>query len=448
MTEIVKTDVDLVQQPLLRGDFQAVARKLTAELLNQAIGIMEDFDQGLRIINDLAAACLSSQGFPWFSFGFALELVMVPSLINCRYFCRWPQARENMGFHAWTWNVELFNRGQKEYQRDFKARLSQALLAYRTLDQVAEIETVLQEHVSSQYTLDLIRQFREEQTDALQSLLSLVLPLQEEGATMATRFSEYIGPTLSLHYDAVVVLVIAGMNPANSRDTISNARRFLAFSRKTGPFPHCMKAVRVGPGTSGLEECVETYKLVVIHFDSFCSQFCNQSFCGAGLRVCSNSSASGSLDFSANRDAWCQNPCTRVVAHYHQGPAISAEDLLPTLPETLSIINISLGLQEQDPTNQRVELQLANLGPGVISVRLRIIHQESSRSLFVNWKFIATVREVKKARERWRKPEVEEMFEESREVEDKLRLQKSQGILRQVAKIKELHSKQLKKGEA
>lgn len=36
------------------GGYEAVAKRLTSELMNKAIGITEDFDQGVRIINDLA----------------------------------------------------------------------------------------------------------------------------------------------------------------------------------------------------------------------------------------------------------------------------------------------------------------------------------------------------------------------------------------------------------
>ena len=40
------------------GGHDVVAKKLTADLINQAIDIAEDFDEGIRIINDLAASWL------------------------------------------------------------------------------------------------------------------------------------------------------------------------------------------------------------------------------------------------------------------------------------------------------------------------------------------------------------------------------------------------------
>ena len=259
--------------------------------------------------------------------------------------------------------------------------LARALYEYRTLDRLDAVEEILQGHQASSFTLDLIRKYREEQTDALNSLSNMVLPLREEGATLATQFSDYIGPTLSMHYDAVVVLIIAGMNPASSRDTINSVRRFLAFARKTGPLPHCLKARRFEAGPNAPYQCVETYKLVVIHFDSFCSQFCQPHLClNPAPRTCSDASASEGLDFLADREAWCQNPCTRVVAHYKQGPASSADKLLPQLPQPPSIIDISVGAQEQDPKNQRVHMQLGPLASGVVSVRLRIIHHEFDKA--------------------------------------------------------------------
>ena len=274
--------------------------------------------------------------------------------------------------------MELFNRRQKEYQREYRATLARALFEYKTLSKLVEVESVLQNHSSSSFTLDLIRKYREEQSDALQSLASMVAPLRDEGgATLAAQFSDYIGPTLSVNYDAVVALIIAGMSPASSRATMHSVRRFLAFAKKTGPVPHCLRAVSLGSGTSGAPSCVETYKLVVIHFDSFCSQFCEKQYCTPGPRTCSSATPEASF---LNKDAWCQNPCTQVIAHYQQGPAASAERLLPNIPEAPKILNITVGDQELDPSNQRVDVQVGAVGAGVVSLRVRIIHHEFDKA--------------------------------------------------------------------
>ena len=237
---------------------------------------------------------------------------------------------------------------------------------------------ILAQHYASNFTIDLIRKFREEQTDSLNSLAQLVLPLRAEGgATLATQFSDYVGPTISVNYDAVVVLVIAGMNPAASRETMVSVRRFLAFGRKTGPPTHCLRAVQWhAEKANNQPECVESYKLIAIHFDSFCYQFCaDKSSCFPAARKCSDPAASAFLHFSRDREAWCRNPCTRVIAHYKQGAAESAERLLPELPAAPTILNVDPTDQEPDPENQRVEV-FVDVPTGAISLRLRIIHYE------------------------------------------------------------------------
>ena len=156
--------------------------------------------------------------------------------------------------------MELFSRGQKEYQREYRANLASALFKYRTQAILAEVREILADHSNSDYTLRKVRKYREEQTDALQSLRRLVLPLRDEGgASLATQFSDYMGPTFSLKYDAVVALIITGMNPSATRDAMTNVRRFLSFGRKTGPKDHCLRAV-LSDGDA--QECALAMKLI------------------------------------------------------------------------------------------------------------------------------------------------------------------------------------------
>ena len=82
------------------------------------------------------------------------------------------------------------------------------------------------------------------------------------------------------------------------------------------------------------------------------------------------------LDFSHDRASWCSNPCTRVIAHFKQGPATSAEALLPDLPRVPVIDAVDVGPVETDPVNQRVLLRVRSSDASLFSFRVRIVHYE------------------------------------------------------------------------
>ena len=82
------------------------------------------------------------------------------------------------------------------------------------------------------------------------------------------------------------------------------------------------------------------------------------------------------LDFSLERSSWCSNPCTRVIAHFKQGAATSAESLLPQLPSVPMIQSIEVGNVELDPRNQHATLHVQLPESSVVSFRVRIIHYE------------------------------------------------------------------------
>ena len=156
----------------ISGSHEAKARKLTADLINRAIDIAEDFEESVRVINDLAR-------------------------------------EDNWGFRAWTWDVNLFNRRQQEHQREYKVNLARALWEYRTLEKLSAIDDVMIDHDQSNYSLTLVRKYKETQLDALYSLSKLVTPLRDSaGATIARRFSDYMSSTVSTDYDAVVACYI------------------------------------------------------------------------------------------------------------------------------------------------------------------------------------------------------------------------------------------------
>ena len=92
-----------------------VAKKLTSDLINGAIQIAEDFDESIRMINDLAA-------------------------------------QDNMGFRSWTWEVEHFNTKQKEYQRSYRTDLARALFLYQTGDKMEAVQEVLQGYLGVKRT--------------------------------------------------------------------------------------------------------------------------------------------------------------------------------------------------------------------------------------------------------------------------------------------------------
>eukprot|EP00931_Biecheleriopsis_adriatica_P018465 TRINITY_DN12938_c0_g4_i1.p1 TRINITY_DN12938_c0_g4~~TRINITY_DN12938_c0_g4_i1.p1 ORF type:complete len:883 (-),score=131.57 TRINITY_DN12938_c0_g4_i1:188-2446(-) len=103
---------------------------------------------------------------------------------------------------------------------------------------------------------------------------------------------------------------------------------------------------------------MENYKLIIIHFDSFCTQFCDAQYCGSQIRSCEDAEASAKLDPTDDKEAWCQNPCTRVLAHFKQGPARKADSLLPDILEAPIIASLVDDAVEPEPHNQRIILQM------------------------------------------------------------------------------------------
>ncbi|CAE7229645.1 unnamed protein product [Symbiodinium sp. CCMP2592] len=337
----VPMQVVLTPISFLDGPGEKIARKITKDLVNKAVNVAEELDESLRIMNDLSA-------------------------------------RDNHGFKSWTWGVESFKQQLQNHQLEFKANLSRALYKHRKSTIQNYVVEALDFHYTSNFTKAAVQKYQEEQYDALHSMSSLVMPLEEDGgATLARRFSDYMGPTMSADYDAVVALLLSGMSVgASTRSAMASVRQFLAFGRNTifsqnGAKVNCKRAIlsagrpeEQGPGA---EECVEKYKLVVVHFDSYCEQFCPGK---CSVPPICNSSA------SSDWASWCSNPCTRVVAHYKQGPAVSAESLLPPLPEAPSITKLVAGPMEADPNNQHIELEVQTPEGFVLALRVRIIRHE------------------------------------------------------------------------
>eukprot|EP00931_Biecheleriopsis_adriatica_P039523 TRINITY_DN2259_c0_g1_i1.p1 TRINITY_DN2259_c0_g1~~TRINITY_DN2259_c0_g1_i1.p1 ORF type:complete len:1156 (+),score=163.57 TRINITY_DN2259_c0_g1_i1:68-3535(+) len=306
-------------------DLDRLVHELSNDVISRAADARSEFDEGLRLLNDLAD-------------------------------------EDNLGFLAWTWEVEAYRTAFQVFEVEYKTNLSSALVEFRRGGDMSAISDILNNFRNSMFTLPLVRKFSETQFDRLVSLRKMVSGIEAEGGVqMATRFSDYMANTFSSDYDAVIALVLAGMAPAKERDSMTVIRRFYAFAKRTlvhteeGLAQHCKQAVQnesVGAG----ETCVEKYKLTIIHFDSFCSQFCRAEYCGSKIRSCEDAKASAQLDPTDDKEEWCRNPCTRVVAHFDQGPAKKASSLLPDILEAPTITSLVDDVVEPEPHNQRVVL--------------------------------------------------------------------------------------------
>eukprot|EP00931_Biecheleriopsis_adriatica_P044148 TRINITY_DN25228_c0_g1_i1.p1 TRINITY_DN25228_c0_g1~~TRINITY_DN25228_c0_g1_i1.p1 ORF type:complete len:1212 (-),score=132.07 TRINITY_DN25228_c0_g1_i1:153-3728(-) len=306
-------------------DLDRMVHELSNDIISQASDTRAEFDEGMQIINDLAD-------------------------------------EDNRGFLAWTWEVEAFRAEFEVFEVEYKTNLSAQLINFRRGDsEISAISDILNNFKNSKFTLPLVRKFSETQFDRLISLREMVSGIEAEGGVqMAKRFSEYMAKTFSSDYDAVIALVLAGMNPSQDRTSMTALRRFYAFAKRNliteaGYAHHCIQSVK--DENVGLT-CMENYKLVIIHFDSFCTQFCDSQYCGSQIRSCEDADASAQLDPTDDKEAWCRNPCTRVIAHFKQGPARKADSLLPDILEAPSIISLTDEAVELEPHNQKVVLKV------------------------------------------------------------------------------------------
>eukprot|EP00931_Biecheleriopsis_adriatica_P020121 TRINITY_DN13529_c0_g1_i1.p1 TRINITY_DN13529_c0_g1~~TRINITY_DN13529_c0_g1_i1.p1 ORF type:complete len:1257 (-),score=118.27 TRINITY_DN13529_c0_g1_i1:62-3832(-) len=321
-----------------------LVHELSNAIISESADIGAEFDEGMTILNDLSD-------------------------------------EDNRGFLAWSWEVEAFRTAFKAFEIDYKTNLSAALISYRKGEKdISAISDVIQNFRHSQYTVALVRKFYQNQMDSLISLREMVSSVETEGGVkMATVFSDYMAMTFSSKYDAVITLVLAGMNPATDRESMVALRRFFAFAKRTRmgtADEHCLMSV--GNRSAGLA-CTDVYKLVMIHFDSFCNQFCDPEYCGAQIRTCSNASASSKLDPTHDKKEWCQNPCSRVVLHAKQGPAERADSLLPDILGRPTVAEFDQGdVEVLEPHNQQVKLtvQAPKGDVEILNWRVRITHYE------------------------------------------------------------------------
>eukprot|EP00931_Biecheleriopsis_adriatica_P018464 TRINITY_DN12938_c0_g3_i1.p1 TRINITY_DN12938_c0_g3~~TRINITY_DN12938_c0_g3_i1.p1 ORF type:complete len:1254 (-),score=164.63 TRINITY_DN12938_c0_g3_i1:110-3838(-) len=321
-----------------------LVHELSNDIISQAADTRAELEQGLRILNDLIA-------------------------------------EDDRGFLAWKWKVEAYRTAFNVFEMEYKTNLSAGLISYRRGDSdISAISAPLDNFRNSEFTLALVRKFSESQMDILVSLREMVSSIEEEGGVqMAKRFYDYMAKTFTSSYDTVVALVLAGMTPGKDRSSMTALRRFYAFAKRNkrsdeaGLVTHCSQSVK--DPSVGLT-CKDHYKLIIIHFDSFCTQFCSPQYCGAEIRSCEDPDASALLDPTDDKEAWCQNPCTRVVAHFKQGPARKADSLLPDVLEAPTIATLIDDAVELEPHNQKVILQIQppEGDVGILHWRVRITH--------------------------------------------------------------------------
>jgi len=141
----------------------------------------------------------------------------------------------------------------------------------------------------------------EEKQDDITSLLALGSQFKSAGIIFAEHLSDFYAPTFDSRFDTVYGLVIVGMNPSHDRGSIGLVRDFieLATSRKLDgndqdedpKVTHCQKTTLYSKDddtstNQSAVQCTSKEKFVVIHFDSFCDEICDQRFCSPTLELC------------------------------------------------------------------------------------------------------------------------------------------------------------------
>ena len=143
-----------------------------------------------------------------------------------------------------------------------------------------------------------------ETSDELGSLM------QAADISMASRMSEFVGASMDPRMDSSYMLIFAGEPSMQNRESIKMLKEFTRFAEQRnasimGPCPGC-----------------EAVSFTAIHFDSFCSHFCQPEHCRRWCANCIKSEhalGSSSLHSSSSAapllqaEEWCKSPQTSLL---------------------------------------------------------------------------------------------------------------------------------------
>jgi len=329
---------------------------------------------------------------------------------------------EYAGFTYWKKSVDAYYKNFEVYRAQLVLEIFAATKTYITGDggvnAITNIETKYWS-TTNIYNRDAIVVECQERQNTIINLMALVSRFEELRITFAEDLSDFYAPTFDSSYDRVYALVVVGMNPSYSRDSITKIREFtdLAKSRlmknEDGDndekydemYTHCVKK-QVGE----TNKCTEFEKFVVIHFDSHCSDMCDSRFCPSTYEkdMCPITAKKRSCDYSpaeekkfgcvANRhsgmcwvnkngepvkwntpnakmhsdhdidnmdrplsDCWCSCPRTQIMQFEQNGNPERLEKHMPKVPKQptiSSVMDYTENHMEDFGNNQVIKLEM------------------------------------------------------------------------------------------
>lgn len=347
------------------------------------------------------------------------------------------------GFIAWYTKMNKYYNDFKAYQDTLMAEINTATLEYMSgedgMDDFAPILTGYWD-VNNPHNIYAINEKCEEREDELRNLLALSSQFLDAGITFAEHLSDFYEPTFERRFDRVYGLVIVGMNPRRHREAITLIRDFvdLAAAHKQESGNHCVVTNRSSPNPSNPSTpttddevsetpspatnptsnptpsitsaptlssttndqsdnepdsppaeipisyasiCTETEAFVVIHFDSYCSDFCDTDFCDIDSSFKGDCGTNLHDDIqnvtNAFSDCWCESPKTQILQFEGGKKPFRIDSAMPRVPMTPSIKDI-VGTHEMEPLgkNQKIQLEIDDIDTNGRNWKITVENQE------------------------------------------------------------------------
>jgi len=151
---------------------------------------------------------------------------------------------------------------------------------------------------------------------------------------------------------------------------------------------HCVDRV-----VDGTPQCIEAQKFVSLHFETFCHQVCDASYCEESYDQCGSGSSTTTTASTTARStgasesplspAWCHCPSTEVLEYVRSAAPVIVTHDLPVLPAKPVVLSHS-GEQEgeHNPVDQQIQLTLDSSSEARLHLarnfRVRVLWSESS----------------------------------------------------------------------